>query len=148
MPRTMVASVFFIITLTVVKVLDIPAKYLAPFTTGLMTMGCVSYFLACLIISSQFYSRSKYFKKQLLMIGSLTISLLLGSVFGIAPLFNTACTFAVLYCMEKCVEMGTRKPVFFWFLFLGGSAVLYMISLFLHNHPGFIISMIDGDWVL
>jgi hypothetical protein len=142
-----VAASFYILSIFVVlKVSGVNVVYLIPFSTAVSTMGCVVLYLGLLIASSRFY-RSDYLQTNLVMIFTLIAGVFFGSVFTVPSMLNTACTFAALYVTEKIGETRIMQSNI-WFLALGGFSFLYFISLYLHNHPGFIVSMFDGQGLL
>jgi len=150
MQRVCITSIILILLFSILKIAGVKPVYLTPFATGVMTMGCITYLLGCLILSSKFYlwREPGYVYYQLLMIGSLAIMVLVSSVFNIQPMYNVGCTFAAFYIAEKSVEWDwLRKGSGIWFLILGGSIALYATSLFLHNNPGWVVSMFDSTWI-
>lgn len=120
--------------------------FIGPFAIGGTTMGNVTYFLGLLIVSSRYYSyyrpKNQYMVIQAIMIVSLLVALFFGNVFGITSMVNVASTFAVLFVMEKVLEIPRifEGPMLFVTL-LGLSICLYMASFFLSTHPGWIVNM-------
>lgn len=122
---------------------------LKPFSTAVLTLGNVTYFLGLLILASRFNSESDFTRFNFLMVFSLALVLFFGTVWSMAPLVNTACTFGVMFAMEKVAEQR------FWYM--GGNfialaflsfAALYFLSLFLSTHPGYIVAMVDSSVLL
>jgi len=150
MKRVFVVSALHLILLTLLKIFGIKLSFLQPFTLGIVTMGSVTYFLACLIMSSRYYHSGRsteYIGFQVLMITSLLLALGTSSVWSINAMFYTACTFATLYTFEKVVEIPSIwSGPGLWFGILGISVLLYYGSFFLHNNPQYIVGMFDTSY--
>merc|ERR1719421_1093693 len=95
--RCIAASVLLITAFLFVRVSGVNSSYMRPFATGAMCLGNIMYFLGLLIVSSKWHcSDGSYVVHQVLMLGSLVVAMLLGSVFGVPSMANTATTFLVL----------------------------------------------------
>ena len=118
--------------------------YLAPFSHAVHVSSTIVYLLALLILSSRYYwspsERRGYFPSQIIMIVSLVAFLLYGTVHGVESFVNIASTFAVLYLMEKVEEMPLWQDAGIVLVFLSFVA-MFVGSLFLHTHPGFLVSL-------
>lgn len=137
------ASVVLIVTFTCFRVLGRNPACVQPFVLGGMCLGNIMYFLGLLIASNRWRrTYPDWWKMQILMALSLFFALLVGFVYSIPAMANTACTFLVLWLMEKQLEVnwGAYGSVIIFFNCVG----LFMVSLWLNHHPEFIISMFDG----
>lgn len=65
-----------------------------------------------------------------------------GTVLDLAPLSNTAVTFAVLWVGETAVE-HTAAGRWLWVSVFAGSLALWQAALFLRSHPDWLASMVD-----
>jgi len=142
--RCVVASVILMVGLTALRVSGLDPSYVRPFALGGMCLGNIMYFLAVLILSSKWHGdRDTYVLRQAAMLVSLIAAILLGSVYAIPAMTNTACTFLVLWLMEKELEVDwascTVVVAFFNFV------ALFLASLWLHQHPQYILSMFDSS---
>jgi len=141
--RCIVASVALVLGFTCLRLAGVDPACLRPFATGAMCLGNVMYFLAMLILSAGWRSGEgfSYTARQALMTASLTAALLVGNVFAIPSMSNTASTFLVLWLMEKELEVQWGGAgivvVFLNFVFL------YYIAHYLNTHPEHIMSMFD-----
>lgn len=141
--RCVAASVWLVLFFSSCRILGLDPKYVHPFATGAMCLGNVMYFLAMLILSSQWRcSRREYTMKQIAMIISLIVALFVGFVFAMPAMSNTATTFLVLWLMEKEMEIrwGGASIVVLFLNFVA----LYFIALYLHTHPEYIVAMFDA----
>jgi len=142
--RSVVASLITIPLFFVMRNVPEFAQYCGPFMHPVYVFSSIVYLLGLLIVSSSlYYSRSNdhgYFSAQLMMISSLLAFTFSGSVYGIQSFFNVSTTFAVLYLMEKTLEMELFRDagiVAIFFMFVA----MYFASMFLYTHPGFLMSL-------
>src|SRR3990167_3032941 len=150
--RCVVTSFLFIVLFSAYKIAGLPVQYLIPFASPLMILGNTVYFLGLLIIASSFYSRrnaEQYIIFQMLMILSIILAFFVGAVFSIAPMFNVAGVFFVMFIFEKVIELDVwRNGAGIWVLGFLLSVSLFIISFFLHGHPGIIVSLFDSSWLI
>eukprot|EP00746_Dinoflagellata_sp_MGD_P078416 gnl/MRDRNA2_/MRDRNA2_31362_c0_seq2.p1 gnl/MRDRNA2_/MRDRNA2_31362_c0~~gnl/MRDRNA2_/MRDRNA2_31362_c0_seq2.p1 ORF type:complete len:456 (+),score=41.66 gnl/MRDRNA2_/MRDRNA2_31362_c0_seq2:111-1478(+) len=142
--RCITASVLLIVTFTTLRICAADLTFMRPFATGAMCLGNVMYFLGLLIWSSKSRSYREappYVARQAIMIGSLLIALLVGNVFSLNSMSNTATTFLVLWLMEK--ELEVRWSGFGVVVLFANFVFLYFISHYLHTHPEHIVSLFD-----
>jgi len=78
------------------------------------------------------------------MIGSLVVALLVGSVYVMPSMTNTATTYMVLYLMEKELEIRWG-PGFGVVVLFANFVGLYFIAHYLHTHPRHIVSLFDAE---
>lgn len=140
--RCLAASVFLVVAFVALRVLGVNPAFLRPFATGAMCLGNVMYFLAMLILSSKFH-RGDYKVRNGLMLGSLLAALLVGSVYALPSMSNTACVFLVLWIMEKEFEVdwGGIGIVILFVNFVA----MYFAAHYLHTHPELVTSMFDPE---
>lgn len=141
--RCIVASVVLILAFTSFRVLGRNPTWVRPFVLGGMCLGNIMYFLAMLIATGGWRkSYEEWIKMQVVMALSLFFALLVGFVYSIPAMANTACTFLVLWLMEKQLQIDFRGcGIVVVFL---NCVCLFLGSLWLNHHPEFIISMFDG----
>ena len=85
----------------------------------------------------------------MLMILSIILAFFVGAVFSIAPMFNVAGVFFVMFIFEKVIELDVwRNGAGIWVLGFLLSVSLFIISFFLHGHPGIIVSLFDSSWLI
>lgn len=115
---------------------------------AVMVLGNAVYFLALLIICFRWNTSQKvsYALRNFCMAMSLLVAMGLGSVYHIPAMGNTAKTFAVLWLMAKPAEIEGINDLWIILMF-GWFASLYFGAHFLHSHPGFIVSLVDGSWM-
>jgi len=142
--RSVVTSMITIPLFFIMRNMDEYSEYCGPFMQPVYVFSTVVYLLGLLIVSSPFYySRSNtdgYFSAQLMMIVSLLAFTFCGSVYGVPSFFNVGTTFAVLYLMEKTLEIELFRDggiVVIFLMFVG----MYFASMFLYTHPGFLLSL-------
>jgi hypothetical protein len=139
----LVASIVLIVGFTGMRVVGMDPTCVRPFALGGIVLGNVMYFLALLILSAGWrLSARTYWARQAAMISSLVVAILLGSTFAIPSMRNTACTFMVLYLMEKELEINWHQGLAVVAIFLNFVG-LFVLSLWLTHHPSFIASMLD-----
>jgi len=145
--RSVVTSAILVVAFTLIKMIRIKSMFISPFVSAVNIMGCVTYFLGLLISSTAYHSATttQYTKFQICMIGSLLIVTGVGSIWNIASLFNIGCTFAFFYVVDKIVEIPNlwKGGMVFVGIF-ASSIVLYFVSLFLHDHPGWVMSLFQA----
>jgi len=127
-----------------------PHYFLSPFATAVLTLGSVTYFLGLLIVSAPHVvsAAEDYWRIQIMMVLSLLLIVSVGAVYHIAPLYNTACVFGVLYAMAKVAEQRIWRGGMVFVGLFGFFACLYVIALYLRTHPGFIVAMFDGSFLV
>jgi len=142
--RCSVSSIILQIIFISMKIIGINSDIISLYQSPFITFGSVILHLALLIISSKYYVSSKnYMYRQILMICLLIVSLFFGSVWNLNGLYNTASTFALLYILEKYVEIHLECRWNGWILVFIISISTYYLALFLHRHPNFIISLFE-----
>jgi len=126
------------------------------FESPIAVMGCLTLYLALLIMSSKFYHykgkwsdskekrQQRHFKQNMLMIVSLFLGILTGALTGSKGMLNTAITFFVLYVGERYAEFHLENKWNGWILVFCGSVCMYEIALWLHNNPEFLVSVFGG----
>jgi hypothetical protein len=147
MIRVVLTSFTILTAFTTSKAVGFTSDYLSPFTMGISTAGSIAYFLGMLIMSSAFYQSKDflYWQFQVMMIVSLVSAVGFGSTLGMNGMTNTGITFSVLYAISKPSEIpGALKNYVTVYLLLV-SVCLYFISMYLHTHPGFIVSMFTSN---
>jgi len=140
--RCLVASIVLVLLFSSFRVSGVEPLYIQPFAVGVMSLGNVMYFLALLILSSEWHSsKETYMIYQVAMIASITATLLLGCVFSMPAMTNTALTFLVLYILEKELEFDWHG--FYVVVAFLNFAALFCLALFMHNHAGDIVTLFD-----
>ena len=142
--RCAIASIILQILFIGMKIFGVNVDIISLYQTPFVTFGSVVLHLALLIVSFKYYEDKKtYVLRQFLMVILLIFSLFIGSVWNLNGLFNTACTFAVLYLMEKYVEIHVESNWNGWILIFMISIFTYYSALYLHRNPKFIISLFE-----
>lgn len=141
-----VCSVALLSIFSVFRILGI-SRILDPFGTPVMTFGSVAVFAALLVYSSyRYYYHQKYefetFQFRQIPIIALTIfEIFIGTFFGIDCLTNSGFAFLAFYLYQKWWELhqkrGWDKAIFVF----PSCLVLWRISLYLHVHPDFVVSL-------
>jgi len=145
--RCAAASLALIAGFAGLRILGVNPAVLQPFGTAVMVLGNVMYFLALLIVSSGWRSQSApYAVRQCAMLGSLLAAILVGSVFAMPSMTNTATTFLVLWLMEKQLEVDWRPGMGMVVTFLN-FVFLYFAAHYLHTHPEHVVSLFDARGV-
>eukprot|EP00750_Incisomonas_marina_P022826 INCI4997.10.p1 GENE.INCI4997.10~~INCI4997.10.p1 ORF type:complete len:696 (-),score=96.92 INCI4997.10:2543-4513(-) len=145
--RSAVASAVLLCGFLGARMFAIDSALLRPFTSAVSILGSNVLFLALLIIASKWtYRRPStrhlgYAARNLLMVAALVTSGLCGFVWGLPGLANTAIVYAVLWGMEKYVELHREMKWNAWLLILVLSAILWRGSLYVHAHPALLVSM-------
>lgn len=117
--------------------------YLRPLLPALNTLGSVMYFLALLIKTHTTVYRG-YWQMQVWMILSLLIVSAVGSIYQVDAVRNVAMVFTVLYIMEKISDLAFMVIPNLTVAIFVISVLLWRFSLYLHQHPGIIISLFTG----
>eukprot|EP01117_Protostelium_nocturnum_P014702 TRINITY_DN5624_c0_g1_i1.p1 TRINITY_DN5624_c0_g1~~TRINITY_DN5624_c0_g1_i1.p1 ORF type:complete len:454 (+),score=143.40 TRINITY_DN5624_c0_g1_i1:188-1549(+) len=145
-----VTSFFFIVVSIVISNFFPPdwKAWLYPFKFGIFTMGATVYFLATLIISSNFYKRQFYMMRQLMFLFPLFAFFSIGMILNMPALVNTSGAFLFLYGLEKLAELFSRSKDWAWvWMFVGGSILLYS-AFFLRTHPDIVVSIFSAYEVI
>ena len=132
----------------ILRALNINNNILELYRCPIQILGALTYFLGLLIFSSEYSSFDKefnYIKRQGIFIGSLLLALFCGNYYNLSSMTNTAYVFAVLYIMEKNVEIFSRLAGSLWILIFIISLFLWVCSLYLHKYPGIIVSIFVGS---
>lgn len=127
--RAIVVSAIVTVGMIVLNLFHLNAQ---PFTFGLHFFGAVVYFVGVLV--SQHRMNGSYY--YAIMAGSLAFGLLVGSVLGIATLYNTSIVFTFIETMDILGRMHIweQKANVVAGLFVG-SIVIYSVSLWMKEHP-------------
>ena len=129
--------------LVVARAVRIDPTILQPFQAGLSVFGSVGLFLAGLIATSQFYTRNrrsyKIINAAFFLI--LLLAVVLGSVFQLASVTNTAITFFILWAFEKIIELSIGRCI--WVAVFCLSIFSWQLALWLHNHPVFVRALVN-----
>ena len=91
---------------------------------------------------SIFNYKITYFDKQIPMLCSILSYLVIGNIYNIDGLTNTAIVFSILYLMEKYCEVHLEMNWNAWILVFIFSFIMYKIALYLHTHSEFIYSIV------
>merc|ERR1711941_5988 len=104
--RCLVASVLLITIFAGSHVAGFDPAGLRPFSLGAICLGNIMYFVALLIQCSpwQAGSGATFWAWQCLMLLSLLVALVVGSVYSMPSMRNVASTFLVLWVMDKELE--------------------------------------------
>ena len=132
----------------ILRALNINNNILELYRCPVQIFGALTYFLGLLIFSSihpTFDKKFNYIKRQGIFIGSLMLALFFGNYYNLPSLSNTVYVFAVLYIMEKNVEIFSRLTGSLWFLIFIISLFLWVSSLYLYKHPRIIVSIFVGS---
>jgi len=142
--RCMLVSASFVVTFAALSITHSVGSTVAPFALGARVLGNVGYFLALLLCSSEWRSRRVglgYGASNGLMLLSLVIAALVGSIFALPSYTNTAATFFVLWIMEK--ELEAKWGAAGIAILFANFVALYFIAHHLHTHPETITSIFD-----
>jgi hypothetical protein len=152
----MVLSALWRLVLRATLQATVVAWMLAPFSTALMTMASVTYFLALLILSNRWSSHLEHWRGsaddlrhsvQVLFVLSLAISAFFGFVWQVESLTNTAIVFAVLFASEKIADRPFWTSEHYKVLAFIGSIGSFLALLYLRTHPRLVAAMFDGTLI-
>lgn len=144
--QCLAASAILVLTFSGLRLAGASPALLRPFATGAMVLGNVMYFLALLILSHRSrltsdHGGGAYMLSNGLMLTSLLCALLVGFVFGVDAMRNTAATFFVLWLMEKQIEIDWGAA---WLVVVFANCVaLFFLAHYLHVHPEILPSLVD-----
>mmetsp|Transcript_13071 Transcript_13071/g.35871 ORF Transcript_13071/g.35871 Transcript_13071/m.35871 type:complete len:228 (-) Transcript_13071:201-884(-) len=141
--RCLASSVLLVVLFTSLRIFGLSPRFMRPFATGAMCLGNVMYFLAMLIISSNFRRDANYKACNAIMLASLVLAVLVGSVFALPAMSNTACVFFVLWAMTKETEQKWGEFVIV-VIFLNFVA-MYYVAHYLNTHPELVTSMFNPE---
>ena len=149
MARVVVTSTLLVVLFTALRLIGVETSLLQPFASACLVFGVVTLYLALLIIASSFYpSDTPYLARQGVVAVALTAGLFIGYVYHLDPIRNGASTFLVMFLLEKSVEIpGIWKGWRVWVLLLLTSILLYILSLFLRTHPGWVFTIFDASYI-
>ena len=144
-----VTSSFYLINfLFILKWSNIDNKIVELYKNPIQIFGTLSYYIGMLIISSKDYhirGELSYVIRQVIFIFSLLIFMLFGIIFYFPFLINITYVFGILYLMQKVIEITSRVKNGVWLRVFIISLFLWELSLYLHKHPEFVISLFRGN---
>jgi len=148
----LIIPTFLAVTLSHVLDAKVEQRFLQPFSLGITCYATIAYLTALLIIShyipsyrsSSLYNPDDYASNNIWMIISLVGFALVGSVFGVDSLLNTALTFGFLYVSDKLVEISDNTSGSLFIIFI----MMFLASFYIKTHPGFFIQMFDSSGVM
>ena len=145
--RVAITSFVLMTFYIIIRALNIHISILELYRCPIQVFGALTYFLGMLILASAYiYDENfSYVQRQSIYISSLLLSLFFGNYYNLSSLTNTTYVFAVLYLMEKNVEIFSRLSENIWILIFIVSLFLWICSLYLHKHPGIIVSIFIGS---
>ena len=145
--RVAITSFVLMTFYIIIRALNIHISILELYRCPIQVFGALTYFLGMLILASAYiYDENfSYIQRQSIYISSLLLSLFFGNYYNLSSLTNTTYVFAVLYLMEKNVEIFSRLSENIWILIFIISLFLWFCSLYLHKHPGIIVSIFIGS---
>ena len=153
--RTIISSLILIIIFVTLKLTKISNLFIETFQKPMITFGSIMLFFSLLIFSSQFnnyqyhrfgsdlaYLMHAFIIRQIIFIVALISGLVIGNIWNIKGLTNTAIVFLVLFLMEKYNEAHLLDfNGNLWILLLINSVFLYRSALFLHRNSDFVVAM-------
>jgi len=142
--RCWLVSALLVVAFATLQIRNLLTARLSPFARGAMVLGNVGFFLALLLLSSEWRGRKSglsYGAANTLMLASLVAAALVGSVFAMPSCVNTASTFFVLWVMEK--EMEAKWGAAGIAVLFANFVALYFLAHHLHTHPEVITSLFD-----
>ncbi len=146
MYKIIITSFFLIIFYVIIKVINVDNKYIELFRSPIQIFGALTYFLGLLIFASIYHSSDySFINRQIIFVCSLLFFLFLGNFYNLPSLTNTVYVFAVLFLMEKSVDLYSKIKGNIWVLILVLSLTSWMFSLYLHKHSEIIISLFKGS---
>jgi hypothetical protein len=125
-----------------------PTSPLLPIFEGALSVwGPLVHFLALLIAAARYGPKPllPFGATQALMVASLLVALLAGSVLHMEALTNVSIVFTVLYGVEKVVEVRRLwTGAALWFTIFFFSVGLYFSALWIHTHSNFLFVIFSG----
>jgi len=155
--RVTVASGVLLFCIVSMRACNVQGSAWSALSSPCSVMGSLTLFLGLLIVSSRRYNyessrngHSKasvaYLWRNTLFVVLGTMALFLGQIFRISGMSNTVTVFLIMYAVEKWVEIHFDvfewNPILFAFPFF---CVLYKAALYLHQDPGFVVSLMSFD---
>lgn len=120
-----------------------PHNLCFPFMQSAQVMGLVVYFLALLITTSRGYSRdtATYWQMQGVFVVSMVIAATAGLLFNVNAAFATTCVFAVLYTIDKVLELPVWNDKGTIFVGLAcASFGLWRLAVLLNSRPDLVVA--------
>jgi hypothetical protein len=113
--------------------------YLHPFKSAISVFGSNMYFL-CMLIQCESYGNDKL-KYNVMMCVSLVVVGFCGLLLGLHSLVNVAITYFVLWVLMRYAFFHMEAHWNKWVLVLIFSCIFWKVSLYLHGHPEFVVSL-------
>jgi len=151
--RCVASSILLLSIFTILRIQGFERNILLPFGSAVSVIGSLVLFLGLLIYSSKYYRyhanyryhhAQSFIVRQVYMIVSLLVVLLVGSLFNFEGMFNTGIVFLVLYLIEKYTEIHLEADFSGWVLIFILSVFLYKAALWLHQNPAFVASLFNS----
>lgn len=103
------------------------------FSSGVLFMGPLVFFIGCLIVSTKWYHKDTgaYIACNILTLITLLACFFFGSLKGLGNLYNFACIIGSVYVMAKYIEIPWTENTWLWGM-LGAGALLYAASFYAH----------------
>ena len=145
--RVAITSFVLMTFYIIIRALNIHISILELYRCPIQVFGALTYFLGMLILASAYiYDENfSYVQRESVYNSSLLLSLFIGNYYNLSSLTNTTYVFVFFYLMEKNVEIFSRLSKNIWILIFIVSLFLWICSLYLHKHPGIIVSIFIGS---
>jgi len=146
--KMVTSSSYLINFLFIIKWSNIDNKIVELYKNPIQIFGALSYYIGMVIISSKDYhirGELYYVIRQVIFIFSLLIFMLFENILCFPFLINITYVFGILYLMLKVIEITSRVENGNWLCVFIISLFLWKLSLYLHKHPEFVISLFRGN---
>ena len=153
MHRVCASSLLLVGAFVGVTAAGVQPELLAPFSSAVSVFGSVMLFLSLLIMSHGMshsisercrFGLSVWAYTNLLMVLLLLALNCAGQTLGLVGMANTSTTFTCLWLLDKYADFHMEMKWNGWVLLLLMSCAVWRASLWLHTHPGHIVSMFSG----
>jgi hypothetical protein len=113
----------------------IKPEFIYPFTSAITVCGSVVQFFALLILTETEKTG------DLLYIMNVIVYIIVGELYDLPGISNTAKVYGVLYILFKFLKLIKQtKSLCLTFLFF---CILYLISLYINLHPEYLIALLN-----
>jgi len=153
MERCASSAAFILLVYIGIRLTEAQERILDPFRSAVCVLGGNILFLALLIMSSRYYSYDEEYQlpetkrmRRYIVRNSMTfivycMGILLGAVYVMDGLRNTAITYLILWVIEKYHEIYFKITKNYWLFVFTISAGVAWGALEINKHPEFVVNM-------
>ena len=143
--RCSIISALILVAYIILRANGVQSCWLYPFSSAISVLGANVHFLSLLIMTSHSFTfangKSRFYTMNFIMLMMLVTSQLAGLILGLESITNVSRTYWCIWILFQYSDFHLRLKFNGWILMLLLSMFVWRVSLWLHMHPKFIISL-------